>query len=66
MSTFEADFDIEVEQDQARELRGKIEKVVAEINRRCTQEGFAEAVETAVSKDLASVDASLAATAIVA
>ena len=56
---FEADQDIEDEREQAVELRKKIEKVVAEIDDRCSssERGFADAVNVAVSKDFERVNA---------
>ena len=59
-SRFLADQDIEDEHEQAMELRKKLERVVAEIDNRCTERRFSDAVKTAVSKDLARVDAKCA------
>ena len=55
---FEADQDIADERAEAAELRSKIENVVAEIDKRCTERGFVNAVNIAVSKDFAAVEAS--------
>lgn len=55
---FEADQDITDERAEAVELRRKIESVVSEIDKRCPERGFAEAVSVAVSTDFAAVEAS--------